>query len=81
MMRIRSWEHQGGENKICKIAKIRDENTKKFTHIKQIRKENRKGMTDESKIKKQWKKYFEHLLNKENPRVVVADKIPTQTIK
>ena len=62
-----------GEREIHRIAKSRNKATKDYTHIKQIKDENGLVLCSQEKIKMRWEKYYEKLLNEENPRVIFED--------
>ena len=62
-----------GERKIHRIAKSRDKATKDYTHIKQVKDENGVVLCSQDKIKMRWEKYYEKLLNEENPRMIFED--------
>ena len=68
-------ETPAGERKIHKIARSRNKATKDFTHIKQVKDENGSVLCSQEKIKRRWEKYYEKLLNEENPRVIFEDGI------
>ncbi len=69
-----------GEKKIYRIAKARNKATKDLTHIKQVKDQHGRVLSEDGKIKDRWEKYFEHLLNEENPRVVFGDGVPNQAV-
>lgn len=73
-------ESSEGQKKIYNIAKARDKATKDFTHFRQIKDEHGSVLTEDSKVKSIWESYFNHLLNEENPRVVVGDGVPNEGI-
>ncbi len=59
-----------GQRKIFRMAKARNKATKDFTCIRQMKDEGGTVLSEGGKIKDRWKRYFEKLLNEENPRVV-----------
>ncbi|XP_064111406.1 uncharacterized protein LOC135218890 [Macrobrachium nipponense] len=65
-----------GQKKIHKIAKSRDKTSKDLTHIKQVKGKNERVVPREESIIARRKKYFEELLNKENPRTIIRDGNP-----
>ncbi|XP_068240173.1 uncharacterized protein [Palaemon carinicauda] len=65
-----------GQKKIYKIAKGRNKATKYITHIKQIKNEDGVVICSSSDIKGRWRQYFERLLQRENPRSIIADGNP-----
>ncbi|KAK3895134.1 hypothetical protein Pcinc_001149 [Petrolisthes cinctipes] len=63
-------ETKEGQGKIFRLAKQRNKSTRDITHIRQMKDENGKVIRKESDIVERWKQYFEHLLNKENERLI-----------
>ncbi|XP_066965751.1 uncharacterized protein [Macrobrachium rosenbergii] len=62
-----------GLNKMIKLSKARNKNTKDITHIKQIKDQDGVVLRKEEDIMKRWKEYFEQLLNEENNRLIRGD--------
>ncbi|XP_068200604.1 uncharacterized protein [Palaemon carinicauda] len=60
-------------------AKSRDKSSKNLRHIRQMKDKNR-SLTKEESIKARWKEYFEELLNKANPRMMIRDRNPLESI-
>ena len=69
-----------GEKKLLKLAKKRDKVAKDLTQIKQMKNEHGEVLTETEKINERWKKYFEKLLNEENPRSLMGNGTQNQGV-
>ena len=57
-----------GENKVFKIAKQRNRQSKNVQQVRVIKSKTAEILMEEEKVKQRWKEYFDKLLNQENPR-------------
>ena len=60
-------ETKEGENKVFKIAKQRNRQSKDVQQVRVIKSKTGETLMEE-KVKQRWKEYFDNLLNQENPR-------------
>lgn len=67
-----------GQNKIFRIAKAWDKETKDFTQNKQIKSCQGVVVSDREMIKNRCRDYFESLLNEQNPREFFEDGAPNE---
>ena len=61
-------ETKEGENKLFKIAKQRNRQSKGVQQVREINCKTEEMLMEEEKVKQRWKEYFDNLLNQENPR-------------
>ena len=61
-------EKKEGGNEMFKIAKQRNRQSKDVQHVRVIKSKTGEILMEEEKVKQRWKKYFDNLLNQENPR-------------
>ena len=69
-----------GQQKVFKLAKTRNKNTKDIKHIRQIKDERGVVIRKEGDILIRWKDYFEKLLNEENERFIGDDGEPNNQL-
>ena len=61
-------ETKEGEKDLFRIAKQRDKASKDIQHVRVIKDATGELLTGESEVLERWKRYFESLMNTENPR-------------
>ena len=64
----KKWETKEGENKLFKIAKQRNRQSKDVQQVRVIKSKIGEMLMEEEKVKQRWKEYFDNLLNPENPK-------------
>ena len=69
-----------GENRIYKLAKIKQRTTRDFNQVKCIKSEDSKVFVRDEGIKERWKNYFEKLLNEEQGGTAIEEEIASNTI-
>ena len=69
-----------GQQKVFKLAKMRNKSTKDITHIRQIKDERGVVIRKEGDILIRWKDHFEKLLNEENERFIRDDGEPNDQL-
>ena len=69
-----------GQQKVFKLAKMRNKSTKYITHIRQIKDERGVVIRKEGDILIRWKGHFEKLLNEENERFIRDDGEPNDQL-
>ena len=57
-----------GQNKVLRMAKERENNSKYIYQSKVIKDEEHIVLVEDLKILERWMKYYQNLLNEENPR-------------
>ena len=61
-------ETRDGQNKLFKVTKQRDRQSKNVHQVRVIKSNNREILVEEANVKQKWKEYFQKLLNEENPK-------------